>query len=137
MHAPSFKNEPIEYNKSFSRGIKIRYGKVIFLFISGTASVNKDGKSCHAKNFPAQTKRVFDNLTGLLQSEKANWRDVVQTRCYLKNMRYYEKFNRYRNWFYEKLKLNPFPASVCVQANLCRPELLVEIEAVAIVTKKQ
>jgi enamine deaminase RidA (YjgF/YER057c/UK114 family) len=45
----------------------------------------------------------------------------------------YSLYNEYRNYFYQQQKLVPFPASVCVQAGLCRPELLVEIEAVAII----
>jgi len=33
------------------------------------------------------------------------------------------------------MNLNPFPASVCIEAGLCRPELLVEIEAIAILQR--
>jgi enamine deaminase RidA (YjgF/YER057c/UK114 family) len=135
MHAPRFLNEPIEYHKSFSRGIRVDIGNSPFIFISGTASIDEKGNTFCPGDFMAQTKRTFANLTALLNSEKATWHDVVQTRCYLKDMRDYAKFNEYRNWFYKKQKLNPFPASVCVEAGLCRPELLVEIEAMAILKK--
>lgn len=136
IKATDFLNDPIEYNKSFSRGLKIELGKVVILEISGTASVNERGKSVHIGDFSAQAKRTFDNLTALLESEGASWRDVVKTRCYLKNMKDYGKFNKYRNWFYKKQKLSLFPASICVEAGLCRPELLVEIEATAVLGKK-
>ncbi len=132
MHAPRFLNEPIDYDKSFSRGIRIDTGNTILLFISGTASIDEKGNTFCPGDFMAQTKRTFANLTALLKSEKADWHNVVQTRCYLKDMRDYARFNQFRNQFYKKQKLNPFPASVCVEAGLCRPELLVEIEAVAI-----
>lgn len=133
ISAPSFLNEPIEYGKSFSRGIRVNFDNYCILFISGTASVNHKGQTCHIGDFSAQAKRTFANITGLLKSEGASWNNVVKTRCYLKDMSNYKKFNICRNQFYKRMKLNPFPASVCVQVTLCRPELLVEIEAVAIV----
>jgi len=134
IHATAFLNEPIECNKSFSRGIKITFGGMNILFISGTASINKKGKTYYAEDFLAQTKRTFDNISALLSSEGARWADIVQTRCYLKNIeRDYAMFNAHRNRFYKKQKLCPFPASVCISANLCRPELLVEIEAIAVI----
>lgn len=135
MHAPDFLNEPIDYDKSFSRGIGIDIGNAVLLFISGTASIDEKGNTFCPGDFSAQVKRTFNNLTALLKSEKANWHDVVQTRCYLKDMRDYGKFNEFRNQFYKKQKLNPFPASVCIEAGLCRPEFLVEIEAIVILKK--
>jgi len=87
-------------------------------------------------DFAAQTRRVFSNIAGLLRSEGADWHDVVRTTCYLVDFRYYDEFNQIRNAFYAKEKLDPLPASTCVQAGLCRPELLVEIEAIAVVRKE-
>lgn len=137
IHAPRFLNEPIEYQKSFSRGIRIGLGAYALIFISGTASVDEQGRTYKPGDFRAQVKRTYDNITALLESEGADWHDVVQTRCYLKDMRDYQSFNAYRNSFYKRLRLKPFPASVCIQASLCRQELLVEIEAVAIIKDMQ
>ena len=133
IHAPSFLNEPIEYNHSFSRGIKVNIMGATVLFISGTASIDRRGKTVHLGDIIAQTRRTYKNLTGLLKSEGASWHEVVQTRCYLKDMRDYDKFNQVRNSFFRKQRLRPFPASVCIEANLCRSNLLVEIEAIAII----
>ena len=135
MHAPEALNEPIEYHRSFSRGVRVGFGDTAMLFISGTASVDENGKTFQPNDFSAQTLRTFSNLTALIKSEGATWHDVVKTRCYLKDMKCYEEFNQLRNNYYEKLELNPFPASICVQAELCRPDLLVEIEATAILKK--
>jgi 2-iminobutanoate/2-iminopropanoate deaminase len=132
IHAPQVLNEPIEYHKSFSRGMRVEMGGFSMLFISGTASIDGKGKTRHEKDLAAQSKRVFTNISALLASEGATWHDVVQTRCYLKTMRDYGLFNQARNAFYKQQKIDPFPASVCIEANLCRPELLVEIEAVAV-----
>ena len=60
------------------------------------------------------------------------WHDIVRTSCYLRDIeRDYEAFNEERTAFYQKERLDPVPASTGIQAILCRPELLVEIEAIA------
>jgi len=72
----------------------------------------------------------------LLASEGATWKDVVRTTCYLRDIeRDYEAFNEERTRFYKEQGLDPLPASTGIQAILCRPELLVEIEAIAIFRK--
>ena len=132
IRAPGFLCEAIQYNSAFSRGVRVDSRAMTMLFISGTASIDSQGKSLHRGDFLAQSQRVFDNISALLDSENISWKDVVQTRCYLKSMRYYKKFNEIRTKFYQKQGLIFFPASVCVEARLCRPELLIEIEALAI-----
>ena len=79
-------------------------------------------------------KRTFENITGLLESEGATWKDIIKTSCYLRDIeRDYDVFNKVRTAFYKEQGLDPVPASIGIQAILCRPELLVEIEAVAII----
>ena len=57
----------------------------------------------------------------------------MKTSCYLRDIdRDYDVFNKIRTAFYKEQGLNPVPASIGIQAHLCRPELLVEIEALAI-----
>jgi 2-iminobutanoate/2-iminopropanoate deaminase len=80
----------------------------------------------------AQTRRTFDNITALLAAEGATWKDIVRTTCYLRDIeRDYKAFNEERTAFYKEESLNPVPASTGIQAILCRPDLLVEIEAIA------
>lgn len=134
IHNPAVLGEAYHYPRkvSFSRGMRVEFNGCVMLFISGTASVDDQGQSIHPGDFPAQTRRAFENIKGLLTSEGADWHDVVRTTCYVADFRNYELFNQVRNRFYEEEGLDPFPASTCVQANICRPELLVEIEALAI-----
>ncbi|MGD0520138.1 MAG: Rid family hydrolase [Terracidiphilus sp.] len=127
-------NEAYTYPKpsSFSRGMRIDLNGLVILLISGTASVDHQGKSVHIGDFPAQLRRTYDNITGLLASEGATWRDVVRTTCYLRDIdRDYDEFNQGRTAFFKEQGLDPLPASTGIQAILCRPELLVEIEAIA------
>ena len=135
IHAPQLLNEASEYGVSFTRGMRVELGDCILLEISGTASVDENGQTFMPGDFAAQVKRTYDNITALLKSEGADWHDVVKTRCYLKNMEYYDEFNKYRNAFYKEQELDPLPASVGIAVELCRPELLVEIEATAILKK--
>ena len=131
---PQVLNEAFDYDRpsSFSRGIRVDLGSVSVLLISGTASIDEDGRSIHIGDFRAQTRRTFDNITGLLASEGATWKDIVRTTCYLRDIdRDYAAFNEERTLFYKQQGLEPLPASTGIQAILCRPELLIEIEAIA------
>jgi enamine deaminase RidA (YjgF/YER057c/UK114 family) len=127
-------NEAYAYAKpsSFSRGMRIDLGGVSILLISGTASIDEQGRSIHIGDFRAQMRRTLDNITGLLASEGCTWHDIVRTTCYLRDIeRDYEAFNEERTAFFQQQDLDPLPASTGIQAILCRPELLIEIEAIA------
>ena len=127
-------NEAYAYARpsSFSRGMRIDLGSVTILLISGTASIDEYGKSVHIGDFRAQMRRTLSNITGLLTSEGCTWHDIVRTTCYLRDIeRDYEAFNEERTAFYKEQGLDPLPASTGIQAILCRPELLIEIEAIA------
>ena len=127
-------NEAYAYAKpsSFSRGMRIDLNGLTILLISGTASIDEYGKSVHIGDFRAQMRRTLANITGLLNSEGCTWHDIVRTTCYLRDIdRDYEAFNEERTAFYKEQGLDPLPASTGIEAKLCRPELLVEIEAIA------
>ena len=136
MQAKNCLNSPTDYGVSFSRGVRVDLPGHSILYISGTASVDEKGKTFKPYDFKAQAERTFFNISKLLETEEATWKDIVFTRIYLKNMDFYSKFNRFRNNFYKKNKIKQFPASVCVEARLCRDDLLIEIEAQAILEKK-
>lgn len=134
ISAPEALCEAFHYARpsSFSRGLRVDLGRLAILFISGTASVDERGQSVHTGDFRAQCRRTFQNITALLASEGATWKDVVRTTCYLRDIdRDYREFNEERTAFYQSQGLDPLPASTGVQAKLCRPELLVEVEAIA------
>jgi enamine deaminase RidA (YjgF/YER057c/UK114 family) len=135
MHAREVLNEAPDYRRpsSFSRGMRVDLKGVTLLLISGTASVDEQGHTIHAGDFRAQTWRTYRNITALLESEGAAWKDVVRTTCYLRDIeRDYAAFNEIRTQFFREQGLDPLPASTGIQAILCRPDLLVEIEALAI-----
>jgi len=135
VSAPEVLNEAYDYQKpsSFARALRLDIKGVTILLISGTASVDENGATVHAGDFRAQTWRTYRNITSLLKAEGATWKDVVRTTCYLRDIeRDYEAFNEIRTQFFREQELNPLPASTGIQAILCRPDLLIEIEAMAI-----
>lgn len=134
IEATDVLNEAYDYSKpsSFTRGLRIPLGAVDMLLISGTASVDEDGKSAHLGDFRAQLWRTYRNITRLLETEGATWHDIVRTTCYLRDIeRDYKDFNEVRTAFFTWLGLDPLPASTGIQARICREDLLVEIEAIA------
>jgi enamine deaminase RidA (YjgF/YER057c/UK114 family) len=129
-------NEAYAYGSAFSRGMRIDLNGLTILLISGTASIDDEGNTVHVGDFRAQTRRTFDNITGLLAAEGATWKDIVRTTCYLRDIeRDYKAFNEERTAFYKEQDLDPLPASTGIQAILCRPDLLIEIEAIAMFRK--
>ena len=131
-------NEAYDYPEpvAFSRGMRVELPGAVMLYLSGTASVDEAGVSVHPGHFPAQCLRTFRNLTQLLDAEQASWHDVVRTTCYLRDIeRDYDVFNVLRTTFMRGVGLDPLPASTGIQTRLCRSDLLVEIEAIAIVPR--
>jgi 2-iminobutanoate/2-iminopropanoate deaminase len=135
VHAPQVINEAYDYQKpsSFSRALRLDFGGHKVLLISGTASVNEQGKAEHIGDFNAQLWRTYVNITNLLAAEGMSWHDVVRTTNYLRDIeRDYAEFNKIRTTFYNWMKLDPLPASTGIQARLCWETLLIEIEVYAI-----
>jgi enamine deaminase RidA (YjgF/YER057c/UK114 family) len=136
IEAPEVLNEAYDYSlpSSFTRGLSIQLYGARLLLISGTASVDEDGSTIHTGDFKAQCLRTYRNITALLAAEGASWHDVIRTTCYLRDIeRDYDAFNETRTLFFEAVGLDPLPASTGIQARLCRSDLLVEIEAMALV----
>ena len=130
-------NEAYDYGSAFSRGMRVELGKFVVLFISGTASIDEYGRTLYVGDLRSQVRRTYDNITALLASEGATWKDIVRTTCYLRDIeRDYQAFNEERTQFYKEQGLNPVPASTGIQAILCRPDLLIEIEAIAMFQKR-
>jgi enamine deaminase RidA (YjgF/YER057c/UK114 family) len=135
VHAPQVINEAYDYKRpsSFTRALRLEFGGYKILLVSGTASVNEEGKAEHIGDFKAQTWRTYRNITNLLAAENMTWHDVVRTTNYLRDIeRDYEDFNKIRTSFFRWMNLDPLPASTGIQARLCWETLLVEIETYAL-----
>jgi enamine deaminase RidA (YjgF/YER057c/UK114 family) len=120
-------NEAWLYGSDFSRGIKVVGKNSITLFISGTASVDEEGRTVHPGDFEAQAERMVLNISTLLKNQMAAWHDVVSAITYLKDPADALRLNR----IFEQKRIPEFPNAI-VEASVCRSGLLCEMEAIAI-----
>ena len=126
MTSPTL-NEAGEYGADFVRGMRVAETNKVALHVSGTASIDEHGRTAHVGDFSAQADRMLVNIAALLQRQGASFSDVVSAITYLKHP---DDAPRLR----EKLRaagFEGFPHAL-VAAPICRPELLCETEALAV-----
>ena len=129
MHTPTL-NEADEYGSSFSRGMKVVLPEKTVLYISGTASVDEQGATVHLDDVRKQVERMLLNVQELLRAQESTFADVVQVITYLKRRSYLPTFvDVWQQWGMAGLP-NSF-----VEAGVCRPDLLCELEAIAIIPR--
>ncbi|TVS10414.1 MAG: hypothetical protein EA424_25405 [Planctomycetaceae bacterium] len=129
MHTPTL-NEADEYGSSFSRGMKIDLPEKTVLHISGTASIDESGQTVHVGDAKKQLERMLLNVRELLQHQGASFEDVTQIATFLKQAEDYELCQQLlRQWGIRHVP------NTLVEAGVCRPELLCEMEAIAILPK--
>jgi enamine deaminase RidA (YjgF/YER057c/UK114 family) len=118
----------------FSRAMAVVQGHFVSTLVSGTASI-VDSKTCHPGDVVRQTEQTIDNIEQLIAPENfarhgllgagATLRDIAKLRVYVKHEGDYAKCREVC-----ERRLPRIPA-IYLQADVCRPDLLVEIEAVA------
>jgi reactive intermediate/imine deaminase len=100
------------------------------VYISGQVPLDSDGRLVGESDFEAQTRQVFENLTRALAAADAAWSDVVKLNYFLTDLSQITALRTIRDEFVDTERP---PASTLVQVSgLFRPEVMVEIEAVAI-----
>jgi enamine deaminase RidA (YjgF/YER057c/UK114 family) len=126
MSTPSL-NEAWSYGADFSRGLRLVEANKITLHVSGTASIDEAGRSVHAGDFEAQAERMLDNIESLLTLQGATFETLICGVTYLRRPSDAQVLRS----LYRRRGFDGFPCAL-VQAALCRPELLCETEAVAL-----
>src|SRR6476659_5518781 len=100
------------------------------IYISGQIAFDKDGNLFGAGDMKAQAEQVFTNLEIALNAAGAKFSDVVKMNSYITDMSKVQAVRDVRSRYFA----DATPASTFVQvAGLVRPELLLEIEVVAVV----
>jgi enamine deaminase RidA (YjgF/YER057c/UK114 family) len=138
MHSPVIKKlsnrkqlDAFRYGAAFSRGAAIEEDDVNIIQISGTAAIDEHGVSLYPGDIRSQINCTLDKIDSLLSQEGGALTDVCAATVFVKRPEYAEVF-----WEVAVDRgLENFPAD-CVVADVCREELLFEIDAEAVVEKK-
>ena len=126
LYAPTHLNRTSDYGVSFERGTYIDYADRRHVFISGTASINNKGEIMFPKDVEKQTRRIWENVEALLKEADCTYDNVVEMVVYLRDVADYEVV---RALYEERFPDKPF---VIVNAPVCRPGWLVEMECMAL-----
>lgn len=128
LYAKTHLNPTAEYGVSFERGTYVDYPDGRRVFISGTASIDNKGNVLYEGDIIKQTERMMENVQVLLSEAGAGFSDVRYIIVYLRDIADYSVVRQlFVSRFGEAL---PF---VFLQAPVCRPKWLIEMECVATV----
>ena len=112
----------------YTHVVKASGGQTVY--ISGQIAFDKDGKVIGAGDFRAQTVQVFENLKAALAAVDATFDHVVKLTTFVTDMKNAPILREVRTQYFGK---HP-PAGTLVQiAALVIPELMIEVEAIAVV----
>lgn len=99
------------------------------LFVSGQAAIDEHGQVVGDGDFDAQAEHTFRNLEHVLEAGGSSLANVVKVTIFLRDMANFPKIVELRGrWF-----TPPYPADTIVEvSSLALPELLIEVEAIAV-----
>jgi enamine deaminase RidA (YjgF/YER057c/UK114 family) len=119
----------LEYGSAFSRASRSITPAGETVFVSGTASIDAAGDTTNIGDALGQINSTIENVRAVLRDMNTADEDVVQAIAYCKTTEEEEIFNTVKDslpW--------PWITMIC---DICRPELLFEIEATAMPKQKE
>ena len=119
-------NPTHEYGVSFERGTSLKHNDHQTIFISGTASIDNTGAVVYPGDVIRQAGRLLENIGALLKDGGATMNDIGYFIVYLRDLSDYVSIARFMGMAY------PAIPCIIVEAKVCRPEWLIEMECVAI-----
>jgi enamine deaminase RidA (YjgF/YER057c/UK114 family) len=122
--------DAFRYGAAFSRAAVIEEDDINLIQVSGTAAIDEHGVSLHPGDIRSQIDCTFDKIETLLNQEGADLRNIAAATVFVKKPEYASIF-----WKMAADRgVADFPA-VCVVADVCREELLFEMDGEAVLRK--
>ena len=126
-------NAGFSHLQPFSQGLTVSADGVTFVFLAGQVSLDREGNVV-GKNDPAlQTRKTLENMKALLDEAGATFKDVVRLTVFLKDMSQIAEVQKVRAEFFPH---NPPPSTTIEVSKFVNDDLLIEIEATALISKK-
>jgi len=110
----------------FSPGIRANG----FIFTSGQVGSDPASGKIVGPDVASQTRQTLLNLEAILKAGGSSLAQLVKTTVFLSDLRLFDEMNA----VYREMIPEPRPGRSTVEAKLARPEILVEIEGIAIVS---
>ena len=130
LRAPEHLCPTSDYGVAFERATAVDYADRRHVFISGTASIDHTGSIVHEGDVLAQLDRTLENIDALLAQAEANSGDLAMIIVYLRDPADAAIIGRA---LHDRLGTVP---CVMVDAPVCRPGWLIEIEGIAVLTRR-
>jgi 2-iminobutanoate/2-iminopropanoate deaminase len=117
----------------YSQVARLAGGAHDLVFIAGQLSVDAQGESVGAGDFPAQMRQVFANVGAVLGAEGLGFNSIAQMTTYLRGDELIAEFYRVREGLFAELfPAGAFPPNtLLVVSRLVRPEFLIEVQCIA------
>jgi enamine deaminase RidA (YjgF/YER057c/UK114 family) len=128
VRGSSRQDQSFNYGSAFSRGMTLEIEGKRTIHISGTASINAAGDSTHVGDAEGQSLETMMSIAALLEQQGGSLRNITSATLFCKDQGAWEAWCRV-----SRLLQIPFFPKVAVLADVCRANLLVEMEAVAVI----
>ena len=121
-------DQSFNYGSAFSRGMIFAIEGKKTVHISGTASINPAGASTHLGDAECQSLETLMSIAAILEEQGGSLHNITSATLFCKDYAAWEAWKRVTRL----LQVPDFPM-VCVLADVCRDNLLVEMESVAVI----
>lgn len=119
---------------TYSQLATVEVGDAVFLYLAGQVALDKEGNLVGPNDFLRQVVQVLDNIKAILEASGATMNDIIKVNTFVTDMAHRSELRGvYPHYF-----TGTPPVSTLVQVSqLASPDWLIEVEAVAVVAKKE